>query len=76
MIQNHFIKKQILDIEEICKNLFEVCFQFIKETLNQAKLNKEDIDYIILSGRSFIRIDKQINNFNQGYFDNRQNFTL
>lgn len=51
------------DIEEICKNLFEVCFQFIKETLNQAKLNKEDIDYIILSGRSFIRIDKQINNF-------------
>ena len=40
------------DFENICKDLFNKLIPPIKEALNDAKLNKEDIDDIILVGGS------------------------
>ena len=53
------------DFENICKDLFDKLIPPIKEALNDAKLNKEFIDDIILVGGSSIipKIQKCFLNF-------------
>jgi molecular chaperone DnaK (HSP70) len=38
--------------EDRCKDLFEKCFDSVKEALNDAGLNKKDINDIVLVGGS------------------------
>ena len=36
--------------EEVCEDLFERCLDKIKEVIKEAKIEKEDINDIVLSG--------------------------
>ena len=59
-----------VDFENVCKDLFKKLIPPIKEALNDAKLNKEDIDDIILVGGSS-RIPK-IQEMLSEFFNNKK----
>ena len=63
------LKMNILrsNFEQQCNDLFERCIDKIKEVIEQAKLKKEDINDIVLSGGSsrIPKIQKMIGNYFQ-----------
>jgi len=65
-----------IDFETCCKNLFERCINKIKETLNESKLSKNDIDEIVLVGGStrIPKIQKLIKEFFP--LNEKLNFTI
>ena len=56
------------NFEYICQESFEKCIPPMKEALNDAKLNKEDIDEIILVGGStrILKIQEMVKSFFSG----------
>ena len=47
-------EKEIIqsDFEDLCSPLWDQCIEYIKKALNEAKINKKDLDEIVLVGGS------------------------
>ena len=47
-------EKEIIqsDFEDLCSPLWDQCIEYIKKALNEAKINKKDLDAIVLVGGS------------------------